>query len=417
MASISGRDRDILRDLARRVAELAADPAQQAKLTEWKRHNGLRPGKPMVLVYAEDVWGEFLPGDVLQCEGKPARGIEWDLRSRLYHAEHLRDDKVFTGTYDVALEVADPGCGLPWNYNRHDVDGLRRTEAFECRIPDDADPADFVHTRAVTIDRDGTQRRWEKMNELLGDILTVRIQGVRSFGFCPIDVFIQWRGIEQLFRDMVDRPEWLHAFFDRMTESEIDAARQLEAAGAVEMNNGPDGVGSGGLAATDELPADGFDGEHVRLRDLWGFATTQIFSEVSPAMHDEFAITYEARFLGLFGLNCYGCCEPLHKKVHLIRKLPRVRRVSMSPFVDWAEGAEQIGGDFIYSAKPNPSYVTTADWDIEPCRREIVTILDAARRNSCVVEFVLNSTLTSHGEPRRFDEWTDMVQDLARKYA
>ncbi len=217
--------------------------------------------------------------------------------------------------------------------------------------------------------------------------------------------------------DIVDRPQWLHRFFELMTDSKIDACRQYEAMGVLECNNGNNGVGSGGLGATDELPAVGFDGEHVRLRDLWGFSTSQIFSEVSPAMHDEFAIQYEAKFLDLFGLNCYGCCEPLDKKVDLVRKLPRVRRLSMSPFVDWQYGAEQIGGEFIYSAKPQPSWLAGEKWDLDLCRREIITILEAGKANGCTVEFVLNSTLTSNNQPWRYDEWADMVQQATLDYA
>ena len=417
MSSISKHDRNIIRDLAKRVGEIAADPAQDAKLDQWRRHNSMTLGKAMVLVYPEDVWDEFLPRSEMQCEGEAARAMEWGLRARLYMAEHIRDDKPVSGDWDVELVVNDPGCGLAWNYSRHDVDGGRRTEEFQSVIADDADPDEIVHNRTVGVDHEATQREFDEMSELFGDILNVRKRGVRGFGIAAIDVFIQWRGIEQMMLDMVDRPKWLHRFFELMTESEIDAARQLEAMGVLECNNGNNGVGSGGLGATDELPADGFDGTHVRLRDMWGFSTTQIFSEVSPAMHDEFAIQYEAKFLDLFGLNCYGCCEPLHKKVDLVRKLPRVRRLSMSPFVDWVEGAEQIGGDMIYSAKPQPSYLAAKTWDLDLCRREIITILDAAKANGCIVEFVLNSTLTSNNEPWRYDEWTDMVQRAAEQYA
>ena len=410
------KDRQVIRGLARQVAEIGADPAQQAKLAEWKRHNSLTPGKAMVLIYPEDVWGEFLPNSVMQCTDERARGIEWALRARVYHAQHLRDDKPFTADWEVSLHHSDPGCGLAWNYSRHDVDGRRQTESFETVITDDADPDDFIHKRTVAVDHDATRRDFDEMSDLFGDILNVRMRGIMGFGFAPIDTFIQWRGIEQTLCDMLDRPKWLHAFFDRMTESDIDAARQFEAMDTLDLNNGANGVGSGGIGATDDLPADGFNGQ-VRLRDLWSFATTQIFSEVSPAMHDEFAITYESRFLDLFGLNCYGCCEPLHKKVDLVRKLPRVRRLSMSPFVDWVEGAEQIGGDMIYSAKPQPSYLAAKTWDLDLCRREIITILDAAKANGCIVEFVLNSTLTSNNEPWRYDEWTDMVQRAAEQYA
>ncbi|HDZ21496.1 hypothetical protein LCGC14_0124520 [marine sediment metagenome] len=417
MTCLSDNDRQVLRDAAKQVAEIAADPAQEAKLAEWRRHNSMRPGKPLVLVYPEDVWDEFLPRSEMQCEGEAARSKEWGLRSRLYMAEHIRDDRPVSADWDVELVIDDPGCGLAWNYSRHDVDGGRRTEEFQSVIADDADPDQIVHNRTVTVDHEATQREFDERSELFGDILNVRTHGVRGFGIAVVDVFIQWRGIEKMMWDMIDRPQWLHRFFELMTESEIDAARQFEALGVLECNNGNNGVGSGGLGATDELPGPGFDGEHVRLRDMWGFSTSQIFSEVSPAMHDEFAITYEAKFLDLFGLNCYGCCEPLDKKVDLVRKLPRIRRLSMSPFVDWVVGAEAIGGDFIYSAKPQPSWLASDVWDIDLCRGEIVTILDACKANGCTVEFVLNSTLTSRNEPWRYDEWTDMVQEEVSRYA
>jgi hypothetical protein len=90
-----------------------------------------------------------------------------------------------------------------------------------------------------------------------------------------------------------------------------------------------------------KLPQGDFDGTHVRAIDQWGHATTRIFSEVSPAMHDEFALTYEKRF----GLDSYGCCEPLDGKLNIIETIPNLRRISMSPWVDPARSAEGIGRD------------------------------------------------------------------------
>jgi hypothetical protein len=417
MNTISSSDRAILRDVAKRVVEFASDPLQDARLAEWKRHNAMRPGKPMVLVYPEDVWDEFLPMSHMDCEGDVARSLEWHMRAKIYHAEHLRDDRPINADYEVGIVIDDPGCGIHWNYSRHDVDGHRRTEGFEAAIKDDADPADIIHNRAIHIDWDATRTHQEQAEELFGDIFNVKVVGRKGFCLANADLLLMWRGIENLMTDMVDRPAWVHEFFARMTESEIDAARQIEAAGALSLNNGADGVGSGGIGATDELPGELFDGKKVHLRDMWGNGMSQIFSEVSPAMHEEFAIPYEAKFMDLFGLNCYGCCEPLDQKMHLVKQLPRMRRVSMSPFVDWVRGAEAVGDSMIYSAKPQPSYLATDVWDVEVARAEIRTILDACKTNGCQVEFVLNSTLTSNHEPHRYDEWTDMVQRECREYA
>jgi len=417
MSTITDKDRQVVRDLAKRVAELAADPAGAAKVAEWRRHNRFQPGKPMVLVSFEDVWDELVPDAALRCADEEARSIERQLRHRLYLAEHIRDDRPVTATWEVGLKVEDPGCGCDWDWYRPEPKHGRTGAAFRKVIPDDADPEKVIHPRELTVDREGTQETFEQMSHLFGDILDVRIVGKRMFCYTPADCLAVWRGIEQFFWDLVDRPKWIHELLERLTQSDLYYSYRAEEEGVLELNNGDRGFDVGPQNITDELPAEDFDGEHVRLRDLWGVAAAQIFSEVSPDMHEEFGIQYEARCLAPFGLNAYGCCEPLHRKVHLIRKLPRVRRVSMSPWVDWVEGAEQIGSDFIYSAKPTPSLLQTERWDIEPCRREVVTILDAAKGNGCTLELILNGTLTCRGEPRRYDEWTDMVQNLARKYA
>jgi hypothetical protein len=67
-------------------------------------------------------------------------------------------------------------------------------------------------------------------------------------------------------------------------------------------------VRTGGLGFIDELPQSDFDGKHVRTIDMWGHATTQIFSEVSLAMHDEFALSYEKRFLCIIVTTNHGAC-------------------------------------------------------------------------------------------------------------
>jgi hypothetical protein len=64
-------------------------------------------------------------------------------------------------------------------------------------------------------------------------------------------------------------------------------------------------------AFTDELPAPGFDPQHPRVRDLWIPGMAQTLSAVLPAVHQEFEIDYAAQWYERFGLEYYGCCEPL----------------------------------------------------------------------------------------------------------
>ncbi|HDZ21476.1 hypothetical protein LCGC14_0124720 [marine sediment metagenome] len=418
MDAISQTDRQVVSDLAKQVAAVAADPIQQARLDLWRRHNRMQRCKPPVLVYVEDAWDEFIPPETYQCTHELARGLEVDLRRRLYAFEHIRDDRPVTANVDTYLVIDDPGlCTAVGETIHTESPTHQRTGVLYAQVLcDDADPEAVFPKRTISGDWETTRKNQEQLADLVGDWLDVRIVGANGWCACALDYLVFLRGAGQILMDLVDRPQWIQALVKAMIDSELDVARQCEAQGLLGLNNGNNHVGSGGIGATDELPADGFDGERVRFKDQWGFGTEQILSEVSPEMHWELALQHEMPLLKLFGLNCYGCCEPLHKKMDMVRRIPRLRRVSMSPFVDWAEGAEAIGGDFIYSAKPNPSYLTTGVWDIEPCRREIETILAAAKANGCVVEFVLNGTLTSRNEPHRYQQWTDMVQQFAEAH-
>ncbi len=65
---ISADDRQILRELARRVAEFAELPIQAERRALWKRHNSLEPLRPMLLVFPEGSWEELLPWSGLRCQ-------------------------------------------------------------------------------------------------------------------------------------------------------------------------------------------------------------------------------------------------------------------------------------------------------------------------------------------------------------
>jgi len=58
----------------------------------WRRHNSLKPCRPLVLVFPEGAWPELLPESVLQCRGDTARIFESELHTRIYYHEHFDDD-------------------------------------------------------------------------------------------------------------------------------------------------------------------------------------------------------------------------------------------------------------------------------------------------------------------------------------
>jgi len=167
--------------------------------------------------------------------------------------------------------------------------------------------------------------------------------------------------VQELLTDLYDRPEFVHKAIDRLVNAYLSMLDQFEDQDLLRLNNTYYRIGSGGLGYTDELPAPDYDPGHVRAKDLWGSGAAQIFSDVSPRMHWEFAMQYEVRWLSRFGLNYYGCCDPLHRKMGILEKIPNLRKVSMSPWVDIDQAVANVGNRYVFSYKPNPAVFARKD--------------------------------------------------------
>ena len=70
--SISEKDRQILRELAKKLLEFHHKEENQKRIEEWYRHNALLGDRPMIHLEAGTFQEEFLPGR-LQCQGEFAR--------------------------------------------------------------------------------------------------------------------------------------------------------------------------------------------------------------------------------------------------------------------------------------------------------------------------------------------------------
>jgi hypothetical protein len=171
-------------------------------------------------------------------------------------------------------------------------------------------------------------------------------------------------------------------------------------------------VGSGGFGWTDELPQPDFEG-HVRLQDMWGFAESQETVGISPAMFEEFVFPYQCSLLERFGINCYGCCEPLDSRWPVVQRFPRLRRVSVSPWANREFFAEMLGDRYILSMKPNPADLAMPDFDEEHVRQVLRTDLRATR--DCRVEVIMKDNHTIGGDAQRVVRWVELAREEAER--
>ena len=407
----------VVRELAARVAEIAALPVQAERTRQWEALNGLRPERPMAMI-DEIPWHEMNVDDELTVLSTDpfTRDLETQLRQVLYRWNHLRVDMVVRPWIDFGKVIARSGWGVGIAeatigqaggvvQSHHYTDQLAEAEDVErFRVPE------------VVPDVAATEALEARARECLDGILGVRMVGLSGWNgddltFSLWDDIEQLRGTEPILLDFMDRPEHLHAIAERFTQVRLAELDLLEAQGLLGYDM--DQIHCTG-AYTDELPKAGFDPARPRATDCWTVGRSQLFVSVSDATFEEFVPGYYARWYARFGLGYFGCCDPLHNRIDAVRRIPNVRKISISAWAKVARAAESIGPDFVYSRKPNPAMVAMDAWVPAIAQQDFADVLAATRANGCPVEFTLKDISTCRGEPRRLWEWCAIAERMTR---
>ncbi|MDY6877231.1 MAG: hypothetical protein SWK90_13650 [Chloroflexota bacterium] len=404
---ISSRERNLLRDLARQVADIAALPIQAERRELWKKHNSLQPVRPMILVFPEGSWYELLPQNDLVCESEEMRWIEWMLRMRIYYHQHFPDDTVIEKEWVVDKVIHNSGWGL--KVERIPSTTARGAWKF---VPVLKEPSDLekLSFPEIVYDKEATKRKLEQAHSLFGDILDIRLKGVTHISYHLMSQYTDWRGLEEMMLDMYLQPQMLHDTMAFLEEGHRRILQQYVDQNLLSLNNDNTYHSSGGNGYTSELPQPDFDPDHVRSCDMWASAESQELAQVGPKQHAEFALAYERRLLEPFGLTGYGCCEDLTRKLDDVFAISNMRRISISPFADVDACAERLKGDYIFSWKPHPAHLV-GDFDAELIRGYIRHTIEVAQEHGCVLEIILKDTHTCEHHPERFDRWTQIARE------
>jgi hypothetical protein len=401
------QDRTILRDLAKEVAQIAAEEIQQQRTALWKDFNALKPVRPMVLVSPEGGWRDLVNDAHMRCSDEQARKIEWHLRSRLFKAKRIRDDQPISDVWHIPVVVRRSHLGLEPKYIGS---GWGSQNAWDWDPPlKDPKDVDKLHVREVRVDWEATEDHRDRMEDLLGDILKVRVDSGPRINVQFARDLILLRGNDQILFDMYDNPEMLHEILSLLLESHLHEMKVLEQQGAYRLNQHPDiYCGTGGLGLTDELPADDCNGQ-VRPEDLWALVENQEYTGVGPEQVYEFAVKYAIQAVARCPLVYYGCCEPVHDYIDmLLESFPNLRAMSVAPWCDRQIAARALQDKYLYYWKPNPALTCAPNvhWDqVEQNVRETLEIA-----GQCRLALVLKDTHTFAGDATRPGKWVQIVR-------
>lgn len=409
---ISQEDKLILRELAKQYIEIASLPMHKERTKLWTRLNSLEKTRPMLWMN-EICWNEMnVEGELdIRTKSAFAQRIEVDFRRKLYIWNHMPCDIVFEPFVYSPMIISNSGIGIEVNADVEvtESDNEVISHHFNKQIQNE-DDLEKIRTPIITHFEEQTQEIFNVYQELFSDILDVKIKGCPGFWFAPWDDIVTFTGVQEALYDLALRPEYIHKFIGRLTDAYLAALEQYEDLGLISSNNSNDRIGSGAYGYCNDLIKQEDVKGKLTCRDIWGSATPQIFSTVSPAMHEEFALQYEKRWLERFGLSYYGCCEPLDNKIDILKKIKNLRKISISPWANEKKAAEQIQDDYVISLKPNPSVFADASWDIEYAKKELLTKLKNVR--CCNVEIIMKDISTVLHQPKRLWEWAKMASEL-----
>jgi hypothetical protein len=347
----------------------------------------------------------------LHCKDPWARSQEDLMRKTIYQWKHMPGDMILNPWLDCPLSIYSTDFGIIEDVDLAITDPendiVSRHFNIQIRDMDDLEKIRMPH---ISHNSEATEIRFGLMNEIFTDILPVKKQGQTHIWFTPWDFLIRWWGIQEAMMDLILRPDMVHAFYERMVQAWMVELDQFEEQHLLTLDCNNTRIGSGGYGYTREMPGEPYDAEWVKPRNMWGCSNAQIFSDVSPEMHWEFAIEHDLKWLERWQLTYYGCCEPLAGKGHLLKKIPNLRKVSCSPWNNTRKAIEELGRDYVISRKPSPAIFATEKFDPVQARKEIRDFL-AQTSGECHVEFIMKDISTVNYEPRRLWEWEKICME------
>ena len=408
---IDDEDKNILRNLAGKVKDLSLDPVQEEKRTLWYSQNSLDSKRPLVFVDPENGWNEIITEDKIKCSGSLAQRWETVLQKEIFWGAAIKDDKPIESCFNIGCTFGEGGWGVPEVFHGGEKGGSYVWEAPVKNVSD----LDKIHFPAINVDYKATQDTFELAQDIFKDLLDVRIKGSWWWGLIRTWDLVRLVGLEQMMVYMYDKPDLIHKGMEFLRDGNLQRLDFLYKNKLLSLNNDGTYIGSGGLGYSKELPQPDFSSTMVRTINMWGFSESQETVSISPQMFEDFIFQYQIPVLERFGLNYYGCCEPLEKKWNVIKNIPNLRRVSVSSWADQKKMAEFLQDKYIYCYKPSPTGLSVPYMDEESERKKIRNILDITK--GCVLDILMHDNHTLGGNPDNIVNWVKIVrQEIEKMY-
>ncbi len=408
---VSGQDREILRELAKKQLFYANQECNLKRREEWYRHNELQGERPLIHLEMGTFEHEILP-ERMRCTGDFARQIERTLYCNFLNQELFDDDRVTPDYYGVGYDSYFTLFNLPVQ-----VQGVKDAAGntsvghhFVSQIEDLEEDWEKLGETRFGVNPAASLERKAAIEEVIGDILPVRMEGSCLYSV-PTQMVVHLMSMETMMFSMYDYPELFQKMMGRIADDTLAYYRLLEKEGLILPTTGGGFLGQGSWCYNHTLPDEKAPGSYT-TKDVWGFMDSQETVSISPEMFEEFIFPCYKKISESFGLLSYGCCEPVDPIwENCISRLENLRKVSISPWCNEAYMGERLrGSKIIYHRKPSPNYLGTGTLlDEEAFRTHIRESLQAAR--GCEMEITQRDVYTINKDISKAKRYVDIIKE------
>lgn len=406
---ISDKDREILRELAKKQYEFSQTEENKKKKEEWYAHNSLKGERPMIHLEMGTFAQEIIPRR-LRCQGEFAREVETNLYVNFLNQELFDDDRVTPDYYPLNYDTHFTLFNI--EIKKHEAEGSLGHE-FVSVVEDLEDDYHKLKETDFGVDMESTLRKKRVLEETFGDILPVKIQ-MDCLYSVPTQMVVHFMKMENMMYNIYDYPELFHEMMDRIAEDTLAYYRFLEEKHLILPTTGAQGLAQGSWCYNHELPGEEEAAKRPFItKDVWGFMDSQETVGLSPKMYEEFIFPCYKKIASQYGLLSYGCCEPVHPIWdNCISKLDNLRKVSISPWCDEEFMGERLRDrkNVIFHRKPSPNYLGVgAVMDEDAVRESLRKTLHAAR--GCKLEITQRDVYTVNRDISKAKRYVDIIKE------
>ena len=416
MEAISSKDRNILRELAKKQQELANTPKMAELRTDWELHGAYTTSsRPMVVIQAGGFANEIL-SPLMECETEQARVIEREMRLHTSPSVMFNDDSIIYDYMPVYTHRRFTAFGIEPKIKRADSDKGSKGLGYQyiAVIQDLEKDFNILGKSVYAIDRESTKKDIELKNDLLGDILPVRLSGIFVHSSLTQHI-VHIMGMENMFTSMMDYPDLFNKMMSMLTDDYIAFYGLLDSENVLLPTVDECPLPQGSYSYNSELPRGG--GGHIKTTDIWGYMDSQETSGVSPEMFMEYIAPHYKRIINRFGLLSYGCCEAVNPIWDcFLSGLANLRKVSISSWADEEYMGERMRHKkMVYMRKPSPNLLSVApELDEDAVTGHINKTISAAR--GCHLEIIQRDVYRIHHNIKKVKRYVELIKKCCEKH-